>query len=363
MRLACLSAVAMLVSLSVPALAEDPVAIEEVLTGLDNPCGIAIQPETNQIFISLGGDALKIIRVNPADKKQEDVIIGYTKDVYGKGPMYDIGPLGLAFQDKNTLIVGGGGAVDEQELVFVYAVPEPGKSIKADEAKQKLGPLGKTDSAQAEGNYYGVVVTKEAAYFSANGDDTKGWVAKAAIKNNQFDKLERSIATKEATQVDAPVPLAISPKGRIVVGQMGEVTDAKDSLLTFYHAPTGKLLMKLKMDLHDICGLAYSPPGKPLAYEFKEKSDVQLLYGVDFSWATPANGALYRIDDDGKKNDDAAKGVKLIKLCALDKPSAIAFDKDGAAYVTIFGTKADNAPADAPKPGKLLKITHKKSVE
>jgi hypothetical protein len=346
--------------------AEDHVTMEELLGGLDNPCGVAVQPETGHVFVSVTGEPGKIIRFNPADKKVEDAIVGFAKDVYGKGPIYDIGPLGLAFQDKNTLIVGGGGNKDEEELVFVYTVPEPGKQIKADEAKQKLGPLGKTDQVQAEGNYYGVAVTKDAVYVSCNGDDTKGWVARALFKNNQFEKLERFIATKEAVQVDAPVAMAISPRGRIVVSQMGEVNVEKDSLLTFYHAPTGKLLMKLKTNLHDISALAYSPPGKALGWEFKdkdgkpEKSDVQLLYALDFAWPKPEEGGLFRLDDDGKKNDDPEKGIKVVKLCALDKPTAMAFDKDGAAYVTVFGTAKEG---DAAKPGKLLKITHKSSVE
>ena len=50
----------------------------------------------------------RIVRIELSTGKVEDVITGFKQDVYGKGPMYDIGPLGLAFLDANTLVVGGG---------------------------------------------------------------------------------------------------------------------------------------------------------------------------------------------------------------------------------------------------------------
>src|SRR5437868_2286371 len=97
-------------------LAADP-KVETVLSGLVNPTGVAIQPETGTIFVSDSGDG-KIIRV--ADGKAQDVITGSPKDLYGKGPKYDIGPLGIAFFDKNTLVVGDGGYVDGKEFVRVF---------------------------------------------------------------------------------------------------------------------------------------------------------------------------------------------------------------------------------------------------
>src|SRR5690242_19091099 len=68
--------------------------VEEVVGGLSNPCGIALQPGTNQVYISDSANG-RICRV--ANGKLQDVITGSPKDVYGKGPFYDIGPLGLVF--------------------------------------------------------------------------------------------------------------------------------------------------------------------------------------------------------------------------------------------------------------------------
>jgi hypothetical protein len=321
------------------------VNIEEVVGNLDNPCGVAVQPDTGMIFAA-DSAAGKIIRIDPKTKKAEDVIVGYPLDEYGKGPIYKIGPLGLWFQDKNTLLVGGGGHKDEEELVFVYEVPEAGKTKKWDEAKQKLGPLGKTDQVMAEGNYYGVAFSKDGLFVSCNGDDTKGWVARAELKDGKFTELKRFIATKEATSVDGPVAMNISPKGRVVVGQMGEINVPKDSLLTFYNPKDGKLLMNLKTNLHDITSLVYSPSSK-----------TGLLYATDFAWMDAKDGGLFRIDDDP---NNSGKGVIVTKITALDKPTAAAFAGDGTLYVTVFGTAKEG---DSQKPGKLLKITGKKKEE
>src|SRR5262245_54704847 len=86
-------------------IASADVKTEPDVSGTNNPCGVATQPETGHVFVSDSG-AGKVIRV--VNGKAEDVIVGSPKDIYGKGPMYDIGPLGLAFIDKNTLVVGDG---------------------------------------------------------------------------------------------------------------------------------------------------------------------------------------------------------------------------------------------------------------
>ena len=107
------------------------------------------------------------------DGKAQDVITEFPKDVYGKGPMYNIGPLGLAFLDRDTLVVGGGGNTDDGELLRVYKVPAAGSpAIKADQMTQSFS-LPANDELKAEGNFYGVAVTDNAVFVTANGDDTK----------------------------------------------------------------------------------------------------------------------------------------------------------------------------------------------
>jgi hypothetical protein len=313
---------------------EDGPKVETVVEGLNNPCGIAIQPETGHVFVADSG-ALRIFRV--IDGKPEDVITDFPKDIYGTGPMYDIGPLGLAFLDKQTLIVGGGGLVDGEELLRVYNVPETGApAIKASQMSASF-KLEASGEIVGEGNFYALAVTESGVYVTCNGDDNKGWVSKATRSGNTLTDFTRTIATKEATQVDAPVGIAISPEGFLAVGQMGEITEPADSLLTFYDEASGEMKGNYKTGLRDITALAYSPNKR--------------LYALDFSWHDPSKGGMFKlVRIEG--NNEQCNAIEILKM---DKPTAMVFDKEGNAYVTIIGTKAEGSENPA---GKLLKISN-----
>ncbi len=335
-RLPRLSVLAVLSLFAWPLAAAEP---EVLVFSLKNPTGVAVQPGTGDVFIS-DSAAKRILRYHAAEgkKPEADVVIkGFPQDIYGKGPMYDIGPLGLGFMKQNMLVVGGGGLKDGEELLRVYELPKSGE-LKADDMKYKLGPIGPSDkTAKGEGNFYGVAVSPQAIYITCNGDDTKGWVARAEIKDNVPSDLQPFIATKVATGVDAPVAITMAKDGNLVVGQMGEMNVPRDSLLTVYDAKTGKLLWKAETGLFDIAGLAYSPSGK--------------LYAVDFAWMDTKEGGVFRLDVSGEGEDVE---VKAEKIASLDKPSALAFGKDGAMYVTVFGTAKEG---DTKGAGQLLKIT------
>ena len=297
-----------------------------ILSDLDNPTGIAIQPETGIVFVSNSG-ASQIIKV--VNGKSEPVITDFPVDVYGKGPKYNIGPLGLLFLDKKTLVVGGGGFLDGADLLRVYELPEDGKPIKADAMKASF-PLVESGELKGEGNFYALAATPDAIYVTCNGDDTKGWISRATLKGTEVGPFERYLATKEATQVDAPVGITISPKGNyLVVGQMGEITVPNDGLLTFYDATSKEMLLNLKTNLHDITAVAYSPRGQ--------------LYVLDYAWADTTQGGLFQILED----KTAESGMRTKKITPLDKPTAMVFDTDGALYITVIGEE---------KKGQLIQI-------
>ena len=304
---------------------------------LESPTGIAIQPGTGHIFIA---SRWGVYRYLPKEHKVSLEIDGYgTTAVYGKGPKYNIGPLGIAFLDQSQLIVGDGSRKDGEELVRVYKVGTkplaPKKWKKEGEAAITLGPIkpGK-DSKKGEGNFYGVAVGAGAIFITSNGDDTKGWILKSVIKDGKPGKLTPAIATKPATGVDAPVAITFSLDGKdLIVGQMGEMNVAGDSLLTIYDPATGKLKKKYATGLSDITGLAYSPKTKK-------------LYATDFSWTDPAKGGLFELQITGDK-------VTAKKILSFDKPAAIAFDKSGKLYVTEFGTQVKGSKMS---PGSLQVI-------
>jgi DNA-binding beta-propeller fold protein YncE len=303
---------------------------------LDNPSGIAIHPRTGHIFVADRTGVHRFYRVEGERRRQQKTeITGFPTDIYGKGPMYDIGPLGLAFLDDEHLIVGDGSQKDVDEVILIYDIADepPAEPQQMGDAEYTLGPLGPNEMNQAEGNYYAVAVAGGAIYATANGDDTKGWIVKSVLTDGKPGELTRGIATKEAVNVDAPVALTTNKEGNLVVGQMGEINVPADSLLSIYSAESGELLHNWETGLNDITGLAYSPTtGK--------------LYATDFAWLDTTQGGLFEI----MVKDEA---LETRKVAELDKPTAIAFDAEGNAYVTIIGTAAEG---DDGKPGRLLRF-------
>lgn len=308
------------------------VKVETVMEGLNNPSSVAIQPETGHVFVADSG-ALRVIRI--VDKKLESVITDFPKDVYGKGPKYDIGPLGLCFLDKNTLIVGGGGNPDGEEKLYVFKIPEAGaEPIKADKTDGDPLMLPAKDDVVGEGNFYALAKGSKGVFVTANGDDEKGWVGLATLEANKLKAFKRHIATKEATKVDAPVAITMSPEGYVTVGQMGEINVAGDSLLTFYDEE-GEMLDNFEIGMHDITGLAYGPKhGR--------------LFATDFNWSDTENGGLYKIVGTSDK-----KRCELVEIAKLKKPTALAFNPDGDLYITLAGDS--NEAATEPN-GKLVVI-------
>lgn len=312
---------------------QDDVVVETVVEGLNNPCGVAVQPETGHVFVADSG-ALRIIRV--IDDKVEPVIVEFTRDAYGKSPIYDIGPLGLLFLDKDTLVVGGGGKPDGEEMIRIYKVPAAGaEPIKADQTEGDPKMLPATDDVVGEGNFYGLAKGAQGIYVTCNGDDEKGWVSLATLTDGKLDSFERKIATKEATKVNAPVAITLSPERHLAVGQMGTIDTPGDSLLTFYNEK-GEMLDNFVTGLNDITGLAYGP-------------EHRRLFATDFNWTDTKNGGLYKliaIDDDYTR----CNAKEIVKL---QKPTAMTFSPDGVLYITLAGNTSEGSPQPD---GKLVLI-------
>jgi len=322
-------------------LAADPAAggptVETLASGLKNPCGVAVQPDTGNVFVAVADAVMRYDA--KAQWKASPAITGFKTDIYGKGPMYDIGPLGLLFLDRDTLVVGGGDLPDGQELMRVYSLAS-GKPQKVDDATMKLGPISPgEESKMGEGNFYGLAHDSNGIYITSNGDDTKGWVLRMPLKNGRpTGKLETFIATKIATDVDAPVGITMSKEGHIIIGQMGEINVPHDSLLTAYDPATGKLLWKADTGLYDITALAYSPKtGK--------------LYALDYAWMKPEDGGLFELTV--LKASTGKVSVKATKVAPLGMPTAMAFAPDGTLFITIIGAAQES---DKPPQGKLLRI-------
>ena len=345
---------------------ETRVEVVTLVTNLENPSGLAVHGKTGHVFIA---SRYGIYRYDPKAHVPPTIeVAGYPTDIYGKGPKYDIGPLGVDFLGEKWLIVGDGSRPDGQEVVRVYEIAEtPAKEpLAEDKAAITLGPLPEgSDTAtegekttKAEGNFYDVAVGKTAIFVSSNGDDTKGWIHRVGIQDGKPNgKLTPTIATKEDVQTDAPVPLEFNPdKTELFVGQMGEINVPGDGLLLVYDPESNELKRQYPLGLSDPAGLAFSPKtGK--------------LYVTDFAWAEPDKGGLFEVSFDGDKL--STKKVEMYELpttgdkagkkqdVKLDKPTAIAFDADGKLFLVQVGTADESAKSKSGEPlapGKLMVI-------
>lgn len=310
-----------------------------VTDGLNNPTGVAVQPETGIVFIAESG-AQRIVKI--VDEKPVPVVVGFDKDAYGKGPIYDIGPLGLMFLDKNTLVVTGGGQSDGEDSVFCFRLSDDAKtpidaSVSAEDGNDALlgsVSLKGNDERVGEGNFFGVCKGAKGLYVTGKGDAKKGWVSRVTFDDEKrLTGFARLIATTEATNLPTPRAITFSPLGHVTVGQMGSVRDKQDSLLTFY-SEEGVLKDQFPTGLYDITGLAYGP-------------EHGRLFATDFSWAKADRGGLFKIVATKNK-----AGCKSVLMCKLERPSALAFAaKGGDLYVTLAGNPNKKKPD-----GKLIKF-------
>ena len=306
-------------------------SFEVVLEGLNNPTSVAIQPGTGDVFVCDSG-AKRVIRV--VDGEAEEVITGFPKDVFGKGPLYDIGPLSLLFIDQDTLMVGGGGMLEGEDTIALYKIPSKGEpAIPADQFEGEAKSLPASDDQPGEGDFYGLARTGRGVFVTCNGDDEKAWIGLATLEDGLLKDFTRSIALKEKTQVNGPVAITYSPDGFLAIGQMGSTRGNRDSVLTFCDPDDGEILATFTTGLNDITGLAYGPKrGR--------------LFATEFNWQNKSEGALVKLVGAGDK-------CNARKVITLEKPTSLAFTKSGELYVTLAGNTSEGV--EEPD-GKLVMI-------
>ncbi len=332
-----------------PTDAAEEFQVQTVLSGLQNPAGLAVRPSRQtegpfQLLLAESG-AGRVLQLSTADPENyREVITGFPVNRLTKRLPYKIGPLALALLTRSSspqahckLIVGDSGRPAGNDLVSVYKLAPDGQALDAGQVDHSQGPLRNSPGAESGNvNFFGIVKSSEMVYLAVGGDDGEGVILKGGIQANRLAYLQ-PFAGKHATGGRASTGIAVPPPPRptfLVVAETGTWDLPADSTLTFYVPSTGESVMSLPVGLHDMIALAYSPSGR--------------LYALDFAWADEQAGGVFRLDD---VRVDGQQACQAVRIASLIRPLGLAFTPDGTLYVTALG------PGENDSQGTLVKIT------
>jgi len=339
------------------ALAADGWTAETLAKDLSEPTGLAIQPNSETLFISESGTG-KILAIPsgkpdaryiavqglPKAEQPKDGIILGSSDLAARG-----GVAGLGFIDERNLAVAYLKS-NRQPAIGVFELPvkeeSDKKPVNFDAAKQTLGPLASETSEKSSdketnsnGTFFGVTVSpfNPPALFVTNPGSSRGWLFKADVrKGTGLEQLKPFMMTKST-----PLAIAMNRRGVLVVSaNTGTSKEAPEGTLTFYNWKSGATLASFPTPLADIVALAYSP-------------ESGRLYAASLSRAKPGEAGIYRLDAATVGN---RAGMKAVKVLAVDRPTALAFSVGNVLYATAFGKQDGDAKNAADNEGTLLKI-------
>ncbi len=306
-----------------------------ISSNLKNPCGIAIRPITGEVLVADTGRG----RIIEVDKDRfEEVIVNFPIAEFELDRGIVLGPLSLAFRDRNSLMVGTGGSADGRDGIMFFDLGELGNEpFDASEDVVETLVLEENDDGPAEGDFSAMAREKKGVFVVTHNESQQGWVSRADFVANTTVNFRRLIPTNKLAKTPNPGGITISPDGFVVVAQMGKRDEPGDSELCFY-SPAGELLDKFPTGLNDVVALAYGPrKGR--------------LFALDFSWEDPSKGGLYKL-----VAVDSVEGCEAVLVAKLDRPTSMTFDQNGNLWVTVCGLQDRRQSLDTEfsEPGKVL---------
>ncbi len=342
-RLSIFAAALAIVALAWNLRAAEPAKIQTdvFLSALDNPVAVTLRPGTNELLISESGAGRVLHATIDQPNQATPLLTGFAPGDAPSGLGFKAGPLGIAFIDRNSFVVGTGGGKPGQDVIKLFVMPTGAKTLALESARQTLGPFpAGSESSTGEGFFYSLATLPDVVLATSHGDDA-GYILRAVgLQGKMFSALRPLVKTKVVTGAGNPTAITINKRGELVVGQSASFDKPHDAVLSFFNPKNGKLLLSLPTDLHDIFGLAYHPQSGN-------------LYAIDFALVDGKDAGLYRIDAVRKDGKPAAAGVKI---ASLQRPTSLAFNTDGVLFVTVLGDGKDDGK-NGGKSGQLLKIT------
>lgn len=316
--------------------------VETLLTGLHQPCGVAIRPggeaDSYDIYVSETG-AGRVIKIrHSARGASADAITGFATTPNVEDAFQISGPRGLEFLDRTRLVVLGG---DENLKAFVrlYELSDEQKPLTAEQHEQRIElPADDTPSNDDPACFHSAARTHandhvaDMLVVTALGKEGPSGLWKLPVRAGTLGELDRFPAEERG----ASTAVAVGSHGYILVADFMNDAESRAARLHFLNPIDGAVTLQLTAELQQVVGLAYSPrTGR--------------LYAADFASRNPDRGGVYRIDDVGQPGKPACAAVRVAEV---RRPTALSFGPDNALYVTAFG-ESDGETSS----GALFKIT------
>ena len=327
-----------------------------VVSGLDNPRGLAFGPE-GALYIAQagrGGDGLcgpgpegircygdtgAITSFDPKTGATSDVVIGLPSLATEEGQMFAIGPNDLSLQGRGNLMftIGFGGNPTEREQIFG---PDGAKLAHLGRATPNgawrlLEDLGQSEATnnptgdEVDSNPYGILALPGKRIVADAGAN-----ALLEVRNNGAIK---ALATFADRMVDAPpflglppntkIPMdtvptsvAVAPDGSYYVGQLTGFPFPVGAANIYKVPAGGGAAQVVASGFTHIVDLTFGPDGSLYVVEIAKNGLLAAFNTNDWT------GALIRIAPNGTRTE-LVPGV-------LTAPGGVAVGSDGALYVT-----------------------------
>jgi len=327
-----------------------------VVSGLDNPRGLAFGPEGALYIAQAGrggdgacgpgpegircyGESGTISRYDPRTGNVTDVVTGLPSLATEEGQMFAIGPNDLSLHGRGNLMftIGFGGDPRTRETVFG---PDGAKLAQVGRATpdgkwRLLQDLGQAEADrnpagdEVDSNPYGILALagkRVVADAGANAllqvrDD--GTTTALATFDNRLVDAPPFLGLPPGTQIpmDAvPTSVALGPDGNYYVGQLTGFPFPLDAANIYRVPANGGAPTVFAGGFTHIVDLTFGPDGSLYVVEIAKNGLLAAFNGNDWT------GALIRIAPDGTRTE-LVPGV-------LTAPGGVAVGSSGAIYVT-----------------------------
>jgi len=327
-----------------------------VVSGLDNPRGLAFGPEGGLYIAQAGrggegpcgpgpegtrcyGESGTISRYDPKTGNVTDVVTGLPSLATEEGQMFAIGPNDLSLHGRGNLMftIGFGGDPGTRQAVFG---PDGAKLARLGRATpdgkwRLLQDLGQSEADhnpagdEVDSNPYGILALQGKQIVADAGANAlvqvrdNGAISALATFANRMVDAPPFLGLPPGTQIpmDAvPTSVALGPDGNYYVGQLTGFPFPVGAA-NIYRVPAGGGAPTVfASGFTHIVDLTFGPDGSLYVVEIAKNGLLAAFNGNDWT------GALIRIAPDGTRTE--------LVPGALTAPGGVAVGSDGALYVT-----------------------------